>query len=354
MPQELIFRMNMTIASQSYVFDPRPNYPLLVTAKRYWKTNSPYLDDPDAITLIFTHGTGFHKEQWEPTLDDLYDLLATNNGSVKVREMWSIDAPNHGEAAVLNEKALKWGYEPVFVWEEYGRAIHAFLTGFGTGVDVDFSTRRLVGIGHSMGAVGFLLSLGYSPSIKFECLILCELIIMAQRYVDKLSDMLVSGAVNRRDIWPSREEAYKSLKARPAWKAWDDRVLKIFVNDGMRSLPTVDYPDKKEGVTLKCSRIQETACYRDNLGTSRGYLTLRSAAERYPVHMIYGAIDDYISREVKDDVVNVGAGGAQNLVSLTRVEGAGHLIIQMNPRGLAQKIHDALELQLKPSVHAKL
>lgn len=52
---------------------------------------------------------------------------------------------------------------------------------------------------------------------------------MAQRYVDKLSDMLVSGAVNRRDIWPSREEAYKSLKARPAWKAWDDRVLKIFV-----------------------------------------------------------------------------------------------------------------------------
>jgi hypothetical protein len=26
----------------------------------------------------------------------------------------------------------------------------------------------------------------------------------------------------------------------------------------MRSLPTVDYPDKMEGVTLKCSRIQET------------------------------------------------------------------------------------------------
>ena len=104
---------NMVIASQSYIFDPRPKYPLLVTAKRYWATNSPHLSDPDAITLIFAHATGFHKEQWEPTLDDLYTLLATNSGSVKVRDMWSIDAPNHGDAAILNEKALKWGYDPV-------------------------------------------------------------------------------------------------------------------------------------------------------------------------------------------------------------------------------------------------
>ena len=28
-----------------------------------------------------------------------------------------------------------------------------FLTGLGTGVDVDFSGRNLVGIGHSLGAV---------------------------------------------------------------------------------------------------------------------------------------------------------------------------------------------------------
>jgi hypothetical protein len=107
------FSVNMTIASKSYVFDPRPNYPLLVTAKHYWTTDSPYLDNPDAVTLIFTHGTGFHKEQWEPTIGDLFALLATNNGSVKVREMWSIDGPNHGDSAVLNEKALKFGYESV-------------------------------------------------------------------------------------------------------------------------------------------------------------------------------------------------------------------------------------------------
>lgn len=37
-------------------------------------------------------------------------------------------------------------------WQEYARGLHALLSGLGTGVDVDFSTRRLVLIGHSFSA----------------------------------------------------------------------------------------------------------------------------------------------------------------------------------------------------------
>ena len=123
-----------------------------------------------------------------------------------------------------------------------------------------------------------MLSLGYSPTLKFESLIVCELMSMHPRYAEETQRVLVKGAINRRDIWPSREEAYKTLKSRGVWKAWDDRVLRIFVvcvknlsdslilhlhsshpvqQDGMRPLPSADYPDKTEGVTLKCSRIQE-------------------------------------------------------------------------------------------------
>ena len=38
-------------------------------------------------------------------------------------------------------------------WEDYARSVHAFLAGLGSGVDVDFSKRNLVAVGHSMGAV---------------------------------------------------------------------------------------------------------------------------------------------------------------------------------------------------------
>ncbi|KAG6867691.1 hypothetical protein C0993_012326 [Termitomyces sp. T159_Od127] len=317
--------MARSLSSQSYTFDPRPNYPLLITAKRYWKPDSSHLNDPSALTLIFTHGTGFHKEQWEPTIDEFYALLEGENGSPKVREVWSIDAPNHGDAAVLNENVLL-AYEPIFPWEEYARAIHTFLTGFGTGVDVDFSTRRLVGIGHSMGAVCLLLSLGYSSNLKFESLIFCELMSMNPKFMKEPANMLTKGAINRRDTWSSHEEAYKLLKSRPAWKIWDDRVLKIFVKDGMRPLPTADYPDKTEGVTLKCSRKQETACYRDGIGPLRAYNFLGSVARRMPVHLIYGAINDYLPQAIKDDIIEKSVGGINHLASFSRLEGAGHLV----------------------------
>lgn len=98
---------------ESYVFDPRPRYPLLTTAKRYWHPQL-FSDDPDALTLVFTHGTGFHKEQWEPTFEHLCELLErSGHPNIKLREIWSIDCPNHGDAAILNEEELSWGYSEV-------------------------------------------------------------------------------------------------------------------------------------------------------------------------------------------------------------------------------------------------
>lgn len=38
-------------------------------------------------------------------------------------------------------------------WEDYGRSVHMFVAGLGTGIPVDFSTRKLVGVAHSMGCI---------------------------------------------------------------------------------------------------------------------------------------------------------------------------------------------------------
>ena len=42
---------------------------------------------------------------------------------------------------------------PIVSWDEYTRSIHMLLAGLGKGINVDFTKRKLVGIGHSMGAV---------------------------------------------------------------------------------------------------------------------------------------------------------------------------------------------------------
>ena len=77
-------------------------------------------DDNGPLTLIFAHGAGFHKEQFEPTIEDLWGLIVKGSSGSKsgdssnvreVREFWSVDCPNHGDAAILNEHIVMHGYD---------------------------------------------------------------------------------------------------------------------------------------------------------------------------------------------------------------------------------------------------
>jgi len=94
---------------RSFTLPRTVEYPLHIIAKRYWipsfEANS---ENPAAKTLIVLHSTSYHKETWEPTLEDLFELIVSqSNTEVLIRDAWAIDCPNHGESAVLNKQALK-------------------------------------------------------------------------------------------------------------------------------------------------------------------------------------------------------------------------------------------------------
>lgn len=106
-------------------------------------------------------------------MDEL--LAVVRSKGPKVNGVWSIELPNHGEAATVNQQVMEWYYRPVceffvllsirdpmvvFVLrscavrsEDYARAIHVVVTNAGTGIEVNFSKRRLVDLGHSVGAL---------------------------------------------------------------------------------------------------------------------------------------------------------------------------------------------------------
>ena len=86
---------------------PHDGWPLATTAKRYWLPElTANAEDPNALTLVLLHSTSFHKETWEPSLEKLLTLSAQADSKVKIREAWSLDCPNHGEAGHLNERLL--------------------------------------------------------------------------------------------------------------------------------------------------------------------------------------------------------------------------------------------------------
>lgn len=231
----------------SFVFDPRPEYPFLVSSKCYRPKQA--AKSENGLTLVLAHGTGFHKEQWEATIEELCGVVALNSG-VAIREFWAIDSPNHGDSAVLNEKVLRWGYHErcecimtlhfvttsakgtsVVGWEEYARTIHLFCTGQGTGLPSReyFKGHNLVGIGHSMGAIAVLLSLTFTQPPPWRSIIMVDPMLLSE-YFERATGphFLLNGAQTRRDIWPSKEEAYKIFEGRSSYANWDRRVLKAF------------------------------------------------------------------------------------------------------------------------------
>jgi pimeloyl-ACP methyl ester carboxylesterase len=91
----------MPLAFEEYGFDPRPRFPFFITMKHY-----PNLDsEQDGFTLVLTHGTGFHKELWEPIIERIFTSNPESDG-LRIRDAWAIDAPNHGDAAILNAGLL--------------------------------------------------------------------------------------------------------------------------------------------------------------------------------------------------------------------------------------------------------
>ncbi|KAF7354812.1 AB hydrolase-1 domain-containing protein [Mycena sanguinolenta] len=190
------------------------------------------------------------------------------------------------------------------------------------------------------------LALTYQPELKPEFLIMIEIMGMNMDVALKVGELLAKATESRRDIWPSRAEAYRLLKARAAYRQWDDRLLRILVEKGMRLLPTPQYPDK-EGVTLKCTRRMETAAYRDDLASPTAYAVMRFIVKRFRTHFIDGTVNNYLwvlfvstaqlgylrrrglisrSRDIKDDFLGNAVRGMQNLASFSHISGAGHLV----------------------------
>lgn len=84
---------------EEVVQPPTDTCPFYLCGKKYFDSERADNANEGGVTLILAHATGMHKECWEPTLRRLLP-------NTKIKEAWSIDAPNHGRAAVLNRRIL--------------------------------------------------------------------------------------------------------------------------------------------------------------------------------------------------------------------------------------------------------
>jgi hypothetical protein len=91
---------------------------------RYARVGAPKDQKDIGISVVLSHAIGFHKEVsiprhsslppvlkimakiWEPTIKHLISLCDRPSSGIHIDEIWSIDAANSGDSALLNEKYL--------------------------------------------------------------------------------------------------------------------------------------------------------------------------------------------------------------------------------------------------------
>lgn len=142
--------------------------------------------------------------------------------------------------------------------------------------------RPLVGIGHSAGATelyephGPLTLRNSNPPLKRVLLSLIHPRLLSNLVlIDPVIQLnpppppkpggpsYYQMATFRRDLWPSRSAASSAFQKNPFYQSWDPRVMELWIQHGLRDLPTALYPRPRSSsssdppVTLTTTKHQE-------------------------------------------------------------------------------------------------
>ncbi|KAJ3503701.1 hypothetical protein NLJ89_g8315 [Agrocybe chaxingu] len=337
--------------SALHTLTPQPTFPFYVLGKQYWTEKS--IKNTEGLTLVFLHAVGLHKETWEVTIEHLLGLDEASP-QPKIRDVFSIESPNHGESAALNQEAVDKHYGDTWPTRVIAEAAYAFLSaGASQGAKIDFRKRKLVGIGHSIGAAALFLTRDISPQIPFLSVIGVEpgISVKGLQDTDVSSQMLTAYTWLRRDVWSTRKSAKKDLEASPVHAAWDARVLDLYVKHGLKTHHAAKYalPFSFNGVTTCVTKDQEAACYRSDHLVVDAMEAYTHMTQEVPVHVIFGSVHDVGNPELQALLSDKKAG--RRPASISYIEGAGHLVVQQQPEAVAEVINGLLP---SPPVQARL
>ncbi len=154
---------------------------------------------------------------------------------------------------------------------------HALKDELCRSIECDFE-KPVIGLGHSLGGILHLLVSIENPHLYKQIILLDAPIISrtsssgirvlkALSLMDRLSSSRMTRS--RRNLWESREDAYKHFKAKPKFAAFDEDVLRDYIEHGTT--------ETDDGFRLSFDPQIEAAIYRNlphDLPSLKGRLTV--------------------------------------------------------------------------------
>ncbi|KAI1790038.1 Alpha/beta hydrolase fold-1 [Ganoderma leucocontextum] len=310
-----------------------PDSNLLVVADRYYLHAN--VSNEDGVTLVLAHCSSGHKEQWLPTVTKLLDLCSRSPSLQprwRIREAWALDAPNHGDSAILNRAALL-GHQPLSI-QDYADMLGFFVRS-------DFvKGHSIVAIGHSASTSAWtLVCAGNSPP-PLRALILVEPVMLPPPVTErdlKKGDTNTSTVLARQEVWDDFATLRGWMLKRYPWKIWDPRIFDLYLKHGF--VEVTDTLAGKTRVTTKCRKAQEVGYYYANDHIVAGKVT-STACARHPVHALFSERPEMVSLRARKAICDVSEG--RLMASISIVPKCGHLAVQENPEGVAEALFGIL------------
>ncbi|KAF9503721.1 hypothetical protein BS47DRAFT_1309373, partial [Hydnum rufescens UP504] len=265
--------------------DPQQELPVPVlwnVVNRYARVGAPKEKKDIGIIVVVAHSNGFHKEVWESTIKHLISFVARPSTGIHIDEIWSIDAVNSGDSALLNEKYLG----DVFDWIDHARDVLNLVEDFIPEGPFVASTQPLpvhldrVSSECSHGA-GSLASVACANPNIFHSITLVEPIIFPEP--NSRADSFVMGSLLRRPSWSSRKEAKAHFLRNPTFNVWAPEILDLYIQYGLVDIPPSD------GAALSCVFFffpQEAVCFADDFFEKETYEMLEELDEKVKIKWI--------------------------------------------------------------------
>ena len=195
-------------------------------------------DPKRPVDLVFVHANGFNALTYR-------SLLAPLSGTLRI---WAPDLRGHGGTRLPAEPQGRRS------WSAHCEDLVALLDAI--------DGPPVVLAGHSMGATSALLAAAERPD-RVSGLVLFDPVIWSRWAVaafhlpllDRLASRipLVRGALRRRAVFDSREQAMAAYTGRGAFRGWPEMMLADYLADGL-----VETPDR---FTLACPPEWEASNY---------------------------------------------------------------------------------------------
>jgi pimeloyl-ACP methyl ester carboxylesterase len=183
----------------------------------------------DGRPILLAHATGFHGRVFAPLARHLDGFHA-----------FAPDLRGHGDSTAPTDRAMDW--------EGFADDVLAVVDAF----DLEGS----VAFGHSKGGAALLLAEQRRPG-TFAGLYCYEPVMMpdGESPAPPPNPDLAEGALRRRDVFESHQQAYDHFSTRPPLSSFHPDALRAYVDHGFADQPG-------GGVRLKCRPEIESATYR--------------------------------------------------------------------------------------------